>query len=115
LTGLQLNGLNEGSTYGDDAEMSTNYPIIRTITNLGVVSYARSFNWSSTGVATGSTPVSTNYSLTLGAGAGSRLVAAVANGIGSSQVLVVQGRPETTRSRSTPTASAPTPPSTAPP
>src|SRR5262249_53337845 len=29
LTGTQLNGISEGASYGDDAEMSSNYPIIR--------------------------------------------------------------------------------------
>ena len=28
LTGTQLNGLSAGASYGDDAEMDTNYPII---------------------------------------------------------------------------------------
>ena len=29
LTGTQLNGISAGATYGDDAEMDTNYPIIQ--------------------------------------------------------------------------------------
>ena len=29
LTGTQLNGLSEGASYGDDAEMSSDYPIVR--------------------------------------------------------------------------------------
>jgi len=29
LRGRQLNGLTEGAYYGDDAQMATNYPIIR--------------------------------------------------------------------------------------
>src|SRR5205085_2531056 len=29
LTGTQLTGISEGAAYGDDAEMSTNYPIVK--------------------------------------------------------------------------------------
>jgi hypothetical protein len=46
VTGTQLNGLSEGASYGDDAEMSTNFPIVQ-LTNdaTGQVFYARTFNW----------------------------------------------------------------------
>jgi hypothetical protein len=83
LTGTQLNGLSEGASYGDDAEMSSNYPIVRLKNSLGMVYYARTFNWSSTGVATGSTPVSVNFSLPPGIPAGSYTLVVVANGIAS--------------------------------
>ena len=63
LTGTQLNGLSAGASYGDDAEMDTNYPIIEFKNTAGQVYFARTFNWSSTGVATGSTPVTTDFSL----------------------------------------------------
>ena len=56
LTGTQLNGLSEGAYYGDDAEMASNFPIVRFTDDGGHVYYGRTFNWSSTGVATGSTP-----------------------------------------------------------
>jgi hypothetical protein len=91
LTGTQLNGISEGASYGDDNEMSSNYPIVQITDAAGNISYARSFNWSSTGVATGSTPVSTQFSLTTGTVQGGHLVRAIANGIASSQALLVQG------------------------
>jgi hypothetical protein len=50
LTGTQLNGLSEGAAYGDDAEMSSNYPIVR-LRDASGVSYARTSGWSSTGVS----------------------------------------------------------------
>jgi hypothetical protein len=55
LTGTQLNGLSEGASFGDYEEMASNYPIIRLTDANGNVSFARTFNWSSIGVATGST------------------------------------------------------------
>ena len=29
LRGTQLNGLNEGASYGDDAQMASNYPLVQ--------------------------------------------------------------------------------------
>jgi hypothetical protein len=66
LTGTQLNGISEGAGYGDDAQMASNYPIIRLADPFGDVFYARTSNWSSTGVATGTTPVSTSFALAPG-------------------------------------------------
>src|SRR4029077_11404091 len=60
LTGTQLNGFSEGASYGDDAEMSSNYPIVQLKNNVtGNIFYARTFNWSLTGIVTGSTPETT--------------------------------------------------------
>jgi hypothetical protein len=100
LTGTQLNGLSEGAAYGDDAQMATNYPIIRLTQArdfglpLGVrdaVTYARTYNWSSSWVATGSTPVSTQFNLPAGTAPGVYRLEVVANGIASRPVLLVVG------------------------
>lgn len=89
LTGTGLNGISCGATFGDDAQMDTNYPLVRLTAGNGDVTYARTFNWSSTGVATGSTPVSTEFTLPdavyKGGGATYSLVV-VANGIASDPV-----------------------------
>src|SRR5262249_1704083 len=61
LSGPQLNGISQGASYGDDAEMDSNYPIVRLADGAGNVYYARTSNWSSTGVATGSTTVTTVF------------------------------------------------------
>jgi len=90
LTGTQLNGISEGASYGDDAQMASNYPIIQLTDANGVVRYARSFNWSSTGVATGSTPLSVQFTLPAGASSVNR-VSVIANGIASPSVLLVGG------------------------
>ncbi|MDB5335659.1 MAG: hypothetical protein JWN70_1278, partial [Planctomycetaceae bacterium] len=97
LTGLQLNGINEGATYGDDNESASNYPIIRFEDAANKIYYGRTFNWSSTGVATGSTLVTTNFTLP----AGKNLtdftsITVVANGIASkdSQLVVLDATHE---------------------
>jgi uncharacterized repeat protein (TIGR01451 family) len=83
LTGTQLNGMSAGASYGDDAEMDTNYPIIELNNGSGTVYFARTFGWSSTGVATGSTSVTTNFSLPAGIPSGTYSLCVIANGIAS--------------------------------
>jgi hypothetical protein len=84
ITGTQLNGLTEGAYYGDDAQMSSNYPIIRLVSG-STVYYARSFNFSTMGLATGSASVSASFS-TAGIPNGTYSLSAVANGIASNPV-----------------------------
>jgi hypothetical protein len=91
LSGRQLNGVSEGAAYGDDAQMSSNYPIIRNITASSVTSYASSHDWSSTGVGTGNSIVSTHYSMTFAFGPGARWVEVSAAGISSNTYLDVEG------------------------
>jgi hypothetical protein len=90
LRGTQLNGLDEGAAYGDDAQMATNYPIVRLTAADGRVAYAKSFYWSSTGVATGSTPESTSFTMPQVA-PGIYNLTVVANGIESKPVVLVVG------------------------
>jgi hypothetical protein len=82
LTGRQLNGLDEGSLYGDDGQNATNYPLVRLTDSSGRVFYARTFNWSSTGVATGNALVTCQFVLPAGV-SGSATIVVVANGIPS--------------------------------
>jgi hypothetical protein len=56
---------------------------VRLTDGSGNVFYARTFNWSSTGVATGATPVSTEFVLPAGIPAGDYSLEVVANGIAS--------------------------------
>jgi hypothetical protein len=91
LTGTQLNGISEGAAYGDDAEMSTNYPIVRLTASNGNVYYARTYNWSNTGVATGSTPETVNFTLPAGIPTGTYSLSSIANGIASSAVSFTVG------------------------
>jgi hypothetical protein len=83
LTGTQLNGLSQGASFGDDAQMDSNFPIVRLTDSGGNVSYARTYNWSSTGVMTGSRPVTTQFALNAFLHPGWFSLEAVANGISS--------------------------------
>ena len=84
ISGTQFNGLSGGSDYGDDALCATNYPLVR-ITNNAThhVSYARTHDHSSMGVATGTTPVSTLFDVPATTETGASVIEVVANGIAS--------------------------------
>jgi hypothetical protein len=61
ISGTQFNGLSQACSYGDDAQMATNYPLVRiTRVRDGAVSYLRTFNHSTMAVATGGAIVSTH-------------------------------------------------------
>ncbi len=93
LTGTQLNGLSAGTSYGSPAEMDSNYPLVelQATNGSGKVYFARTFNWSSTGVATGSTPVSTQFTLPAGLPLATYSLNVVANGIASAPVSFTGG------------------------
>ena len=91
LTGTQLNGLSAGASYSPAMEMDSNYPIVQLKSTSGLVYFARTFNWSSTSVATGTTPVSTSFSLPLGLPYGIYSLTVVANGIASAPVSFTGG------------------------
>lgn len=80
LTGTLFNGISEGAAYGDDAQMNSNYPITRFTSGTGAVFYGRTFNWSSTGVATGTATETADVVLPLGLAPGDYSVAVIANG-----------------------------------
>ncbi|MBS1791692.1 MAG: hypothetical protein JST85_28540 [Acidobacteria bacterium] len=94
LIGTKLNGISEGASYGDDAQMDSNYPLVRLIDSGGNVRYGRTFNWSSTSVMTGNTPVTTEFTLPdidLNGGVtgpGIYNLAVVANGISSDLIQI---------------------------
>lgn len=82
LTGTQLTGISEGASYGDDAEMSTNYPIVRLTNSSGVVQYVKTTNWTP-GVSTGTTPVTCQFTLPPKFATGTYQLSVIANGIAS--------------------------------
>jgi hypothetical protein len=88
LSGKQLAGLDPGATYGDDVQDNTNYPLVR-ITNsaTGVVTYARTSNWTSVSIKPG-TSSSTQFVLPPGTPAGKSTLVVVANGIASAPMTV---------------------------
>jgi hypothetical protein len=92
LQGCQLNGLSHALSYGDDAQMATNYPIVR-IRNLASnhVVYCRTSGHSTMGVATGGTVHSTNVAVPAAIEAGPSELVVVANGIASSAFPAIVG------------------------
>src|SRR5258706_247439 len=89
--------------------MSTNYPLIRLVAAGGTVTYARTFNFSTMAIATGTTPVSADFSLPA-LPDGPFQLQVVTNGIPSSSITVhIQGRH--LLSGTAPTVSVNSPPS----
>ena len=89
ISGTQFNGLSHGAAYGDDAQMNTNYPLVR-ITNNAThhVFYTRTHDHSTMGVATGSKIVSTHFDVLASMETGASSLVVVANGIPSAAVNV---------------------------
>ncbi|HEX8816398.1 MAG TPA: hypothetical protein VF753_12930 [Terriglobales bacterium] len=89
ISGTQFNGLSQGAFYGDDAQMATNYALVRiTNTATGHVFFARTHDPSTMGIATGSTIVSTNFDVPAKIETGPSKIAVVTNGIPSIQLNV---------------------------
>jgi uncharacterized repeat protein (TIGR01451 family) len=93
ISGRLFNGFSEGASYGDDAQMSTNYPLVRIenhATNPPHVFYARTHDHSRMGVeAVGSSQiVTTQFDVPLGLEPGPSDLVVVANGISSLPVQV---------------------------
>jgi hypothetical protein len=88
LSGTQLNGVTAGAYYGDDAQMATNFPIVRVAnTATGAVVYGRTTSFSSMGVAPG-TAGSVKFTLPATIAAGPSSLEVVTNGIASAPVSV---------------------------
>jgi hypothetical protein len=83
LAGTQLSGLDQGSYFGDDLTNATNYPLVQ-VTNdrTHQVSYARTFDFSSTSIAPG-TASTTKFVLPASADDGPATLRVIANGIAS--------------------------------
>src|SRR4029079_16015700 len=96
ISGTLFNGFSEGATYGDDAQMSTNYPLVRIRNQAtGHVLYARTHNHSRMGVeAVGSGEiVTTQFDVPVSAELGASDLVVVVNGIPSFPANAVVGTP----------------------
>jgi hypothetical protein len=83
ISGTQFGGLTQGAYYGDDAQMATNYPIVRvTNTATGHVFYGRTSGITSFSVAP-KAPGSANFVLPAAAETGASKLVVIANGIAS--------------------------------
>jgi hypothetical protein len=91
LQGRRLNGFTQACGYGDDAQMATNYPIVRLQYPSGQVVYCRTANHSTMAVATGAAVVSTTFAVPPGAPSGSANLVVIANGIPSAATTVHVG------------------------
>jgi hypothetical protein len=84
ISGTQFNGLSQANSFGDEYQTATNYPLVQiTNTGTGHVFYARTHDHSTMGVATGSTPVSTNFDVPTTMETGASTLVVIANGIAS--------------------------------
>jgi hypothetical protein len=89
LSGTQINGLSQAVCYGDDCGMATNYPIVQlTNTVSNVVQYLRSYDFSTMGVATGSTVQSCTIDIPANLATGAWNLVVIANGIASDPVAI---------------------------
>jgi hypothetical protein len=89
LEGRQLNGLSQAVSYGDDATMATNYPLVRVRNaETGTVWYCRTFTHSTMAVATGTATVRTNFSVPVGIPDGALILEVVANGVASAPMKI---------------------------
>jgi hypothetical protein len=86
----QFNGMSATTGYGDDLSNATNYPLVQ-FTSGSNVYYGRTFDPSSMGVATGSLPTTTNFTLPSNLPPGSYNLDVVANGIQSSPITFDTG------------------------
>jgi hypothetical protein len=89
LRGRQLNGLSQANAYGDDAQMATNYPLVRLkhISNKKVY-FCRTFDHSTMAVATGKKSVHTHFHVPHIIPVGHYELVVIANGIQSKSVKV---------------------------
>jgi hypothetical protein len=89
LFGRQLNGLSQAASYGDDAQIATNYPLVRIQNNASNrVAYCRTQNHSSMGAATGSIIHHTEFLVPSGMDIGASELRVIANGIASNPVAL---------------------------
>jgi hypothetical protein len=87
VSGTQFNGLSQGAAYGDDAQSATNYPLV-LITNSasGHKFFARTHDFSTMAVATGSLGTFTLFDVTPNIELGKSSLVVIANGIPSTSV-----------------------------
>ncbi len=88
ISGTLFNGISQGASYGDDAQMDSNYPLARFTDSSGKVYYGRTYNWSSTSVQTGGQVITTQCTVPANIydGPGTYTLQIVANGNASSGI-----------------------------
>lgn len=91
LCGLQINGLSQAVSYGDDAQMATNYPIVRLLYGVPTEQtvYLHTGRFSTLGVQTGTLIEQCFFGVPNNVPMGYARIQVVANGIASSTYPVV--------------------------
>jgi hypothetical protein len=88
ISGSNFNGFSLGATYGDDGQMSSNFPIVRiTNTATGDVCYAKSYNFSTMGVWTSGT-TNAVFDIPSSCETGASTLQVIVNGIASAGTSV---------------------------
>ncbi len=94
IHGRQLNGVSQANSYGDDATMATNFPLVRIRSNSsGNVYYCRTHDFSTMAVATGNVVHSAKFSVPSGIELGAGELCVVANGIAACAPVLVNNKP----------------------
>jgi hypothetical protein len=82
VSGKQFNGFSAGSAYGDDSQSASNFPLVAIRNNATHhISFGRTSNFSTMGIATGSTIENANFVIPSTAETGASTLYVVANGI----------------------------------
>lgn len=82
ISGKQFNGFSAGSTYGDDAQEATNFPLVAIRNNATHhIFLGRTSNFSTMGISTGNTIENANFVIPTGAETGASTLYVVTNGI----------------------------------
>ncbi len=88
ISGTNFNGFSQGATFGDDAQMSSNYPLVRIANDAtGHVCYARSHDFSTMGVWTTGT-TSAAFDIPKRCETGASTLQVVVNGLASAGAKV---------------------------
>lgn len=91
VSGKQLNGLSDGAAFGDDWQMSTDYPLVQITSNTtGTVTYARTFGMTNRSIAPGAASAS-NFTMPACIPQGPSQLRVIADGIASAPVSVTVG------------------------
>jgi hypothetical protein len=89
VSGTQLNGLTEGTYYGDDVQAAVNFPIVRIVNNsTSNVYYAKTFNHSTRSIAP-NVAVRTNFTVASGTALGASTLYDVGAGIASAGTSIM--------------------------
>jgi hypothetical protein len=81
--GTKFNGMSQGTTFGDENQSATNYPLVQITDSNQNVFYAPTSGHSTMGIATGGTPTHTTFTVPCGVVDGPATLIVIANGISS--------------------------------